>query len=159
MTPDEIGLLVMKVQSDDVLASDIRKFLHALMTDEEVRRNAKLVSGLSGLLEEDRRKYCRANVLMLLSSSSLGPTAKPDEYKWSTVTKAFVSSFYLNLTGTWSKHMKLAADEDVYRFQKQVRVALRKPGHTIPEMTISDVLASHVRVVEEFWGVRGYLVP
>ena len=153
MSPQEIGLLVMKIQDDDVLGSDKRRVISALMNDEEIRRNAKLVSTLSGLDVETRKRHCIANVLMLLTASALGPSGPPSD-TWVEVSTKFVSAFHICVSGPWKDHIT-AGDMSPLEFQRRVRMAGRKGSSLFPEQRISKTLAGHVQVLEEFWGVRG----
>lgn len=158
MSPEQIGLLVMKLQDDDVLASDMRKFINALMTDEEVRRNARLVSSLSGLPEETRRKHCSANVLMLLSASQLAPSAPPSEEGWRAAKPKFVQDFFTTTSGAWKDHMRPTETLSSMEFQRRVRSAGRKSSTPLPGQMLSSTLIGHVKVIEEFWGVVGLYV-
>jgi hypothetical protein len=157
MSPEQIGLLVMKIQADDVLASDMRKFISALMTDEEIRRNARLVSSLSGLPEETRRKHALANVLMLLSAQQLAPPQSAKKDRMVSVTPKFVESFHICVSGPWKEHMEFATSLSPMEFQQGVRAALKKTSSPMPGLRISKTLFGHVRVIEEFWGVVGYM--
>lgn len=158
MNSEEIGLLVMKLQDDDVLASDMRKFISALMSDEEIRANARLVAGLSGLPEDVRQKHCLANVLMLLSVTQLGPNAGPND-QWIKAKPTFVQKYFLMVGGPWAKHMRTVETMVPMEFQRRVRASLKTRGAgAVPEMQVSSLLFSHIRVLEEFWGVVGLLV-
>lgn len=158
MSPEQIGVLVMKIQADDVLASDMRKFISTLMTDEEVRRNARLVSTLSGLPEETRRKHALANVLMLLSAQQLAPPQDARKGEVVSVKPKFVESFHICISGPWKDHMEFASSISPMEFQQAVRSALKKTSSPMPGLRISKTLFEHVRVIEEFWGVTGYMV-
>ncbi len=156
MSPEEIGLLVLRIQDDDVLPSDMRKFLSALMQDEEIRRNARLVAALSGLPEEIRQKHCLAHVLTLLTASQLAPTELPKR-SWTRTTKRFGEKFFVCLSGPWKAHLYVdgmgAAPGP--RLVQKLR-GRRREG--LPEFQVSSELGQYIAAIEDFWGVRGYLV-
>lgn len=156
MTPDEIGLLVLKMQDDDVRASEMRTFIKALMTDEEIRRNARLVASLSGLPREVREQHCRANAMMLLSIGELGPTT--EAVQWHPTTKLFRESFYICIGGPWKAHIR-GTNDSPQEWQMRIRKLGTRRSSGMPELSVSEELLGHLRAVEDFWGVRGYLVP
>jgi len=157
MSPDELGLLVMKLQDDDVRQKDLRNFLTTITTDEEVRRNAKLVSGLSGLSEEVRQKHCLANIMVLLADSQLAPPANAaaiDEDRGTfKTTQLFSTRLASTITGPWRKHIKPDKEYSAAELQRRMRGA--RGAGPMPTLFISELLASHVRALEDFWGVRG----
>ena len=141
----------------------MRKLISALMRDEEVRRNAGLVSALSGLQEEVRQRHCLAHVLTLLTAKQLAPDAStepglaagPLSGAWVFTTPLFGEKFFVCLSGPWKDHLLVDGGKSSgARFLK-----LRGRSEPLPLFQVSSELAGHVRVIEEFWGVRGYLVP
>lgn len=152
MNADEIGLLVMKLQDDDVRPSDLRRFLQVLITDEEVRKNVKIVSTLSGLPTQTRVEHCLAGVMTLLSDSTLGPKKAYDETRHRT-TSLFSKKLLMCSTGPWREHIK--SDEKLSPVDLQRRMRGGRGVSPPPSLQISFELAQHIRVLEEFWNVRG----
>lgn len=155
MTPEEIGLLVIRIQNDDVLPSDMRRFLSALMQDEEIRRNARLVAALSKLPDEERVKYCLAHVLTLLTATQLAPPSDAEDWAQTETTQRFGEKFFVCLSGPWKKHIHVDGNPSAAQLVKQMRG--RKPTG-LPKIRVSKLLTMYVRAVQDFWGVPGLLV-
>jgi hypothetical protein len=153
VTSDELGLLVLKIQDDDVRQKDLRDFLRTITTDEEVRRNAKLVSGLSGLKEDVRTKHCLANVMVLLADSQLAPPPGDVEVVERKTTTLFSTKLAAIITGPWRKHIR--PDQVLSAAELQRRMRGGRGVSAVPTLYVSDLLASHVIALEDFWGVRG----
>lgn len=153
MTADELGLLVMKLQDDDVRQKDLRDFLITITTDEEVRRNAKLVSGLSGLSEDVRKKHCLANIMVLLADSHLAPPKGEDPIVEQKTTSLFSTKLVSIITGPWRKHIR--PEEELSAAELQRRIRGGRGASRLPALRISELLASHILALEDFWGVRG----
>jgi hypothetical protein len=158
MTPQEIGLLILKIQDDDVLASDVRRFLKILMTDEEVQRNARLAASLSGLSDDVRQGHCLSGILILLTAQALSPEIPPDG-QWRPTTELFSEKFFICLQGPWKEHIQngdpsLSAQD----FKKRIRSLGGRKSTGMPALKVSGVLAHRLSIIEEFWGVRGTFV-
>lgn len=155
ITAEEIGTLVLRVQDDDVRPSDLRKFLSAVLSDEEVRRNARLAGKLSGLDQEVRAKHCVANVLFMLSHGALAPTESA-EGEWHNTTVFFAQKFFFVINGPWRGHLRVdgqvptAAD-----ISKSLRKAKQK---RVTPLQVSTHLHRLLRALEEFWDVPSLLV-
>lgn len=153
MTPEEVGLLVMQIQDDDVRPSTLVKFLQVVTTDEEVRRNARLVSNLSGLAHDVRVDHCRANILTLLADSRLAPAAEPKEPPSTATSAEFGKRFSIIFTGPWKQHVYVEGRLSAGDLQKRLRGG--RGAAPMPPLKISRELATHVKTLEEFWGVTG----
>lgn len=150
MTDDELGLLILKVQADDVRPKDLRSFLIAVMNDEELRRNLKLAGKISGLTVDVRQKNCMANVLFLISHSTLGPDGTEEKPGMlHAMTPLFSEKFQVGRTSLWAKHFSAGVP---------IAAASKKgPRPAKPTLQISKHLFMLITALEDFWDVRGLL--
>lgn len=150
MNATEFGLLVLRVQEDDVRSHELRTFLRTLMTDPEVRRNARLVAGLADMDAKTRLQFLNANILMLLTHPALKPLASPTvAHPRLRATPEFLLRFAGVLGGTWASHFWF--DDDLSRIQRLARE--KKPALSSVLVGVSDELRSHLEVLCAFWGV------
>lgn len=156
MSPDEIGLLVLKIQDDDIRPSDLRKFLECILSDPEVRRNAGLAGKLSGLDKETRAKHCSANVMYLLSNAALAPTGDERPIFWMDTSTFFSEKFFFVLSGPWKEHLQVDGQKptaaDVLKARKRAKTTARLP------LRVSSHLAEMLKALEQFWDTEGLLL-
>jgi len=154
MNASEIGGLVLRLQDDDIKPFELRRFLLALIADEEIRRNARLAGRLSGLEREVRSKYCLANVVYLLSDALLAPTTAPSD-SWQPTTSFFSARSYALLWGPWRLHFRVGG---ALPTAAEIARARRSKNGTTPSVAVSSELTVFVKALEEFWDVEGLLL-
>ncbi len=153
MTDDELGLLVLRVQEDDVHPRDVRKFLLAMKNDPEVRRNAGLAGRLATASLDEKRKRCLANILLLLTDPALAPARGPATYPV-VMDSRMVQVFGSALLGPWVEHCQLVSGQTYLRpTAVLVRSMPKQPGKYV--LRISEELNTILDTLCVFWGVRG----
>jgi hypothetical protein len=171
MTPSELGLLVLRVQADDVRPHEVRKFLLAMKNDPEVRRNAGLAGRLAEISAEQRPKYLEANALLLLTDPALAPSSTPDFHPH-MITAAVTPTMGPALLGPWKAHFALkeggkmycpptAAQVQEMRRGAKTSTAVRvgrgmtagRSDHKY-EVWMSSELFEILAALKAFWGVR-----
>lgn len=154
MNAEDLGVLVFKIQDDDIRPSELRKFLEAVVQDEEVRRNAALVGKLSGLSPEVRRQHCLANSLFLLSHESLAPKQEASLHGWRNTTNLFADRHTHMLRGPWGQHIKQMGTPTMIR----VTSRSKKLVPSKPPLQVSKELTEFLKALENFWDVWGLLL-
>lgn len=148
MNDQELGELVVKIQADDVRPHDLSDFLEAVMNDAELRTNLKLAGKVADLDAEIREKNCAAQILFLLSYSTLSPTEKPDSEPKKETTRLFSEKFQVGTISGWKDHFSRGPG-----VPPPVRQNSKSPNR--PDLYISEHLYSLITSLEEFWDVRG----
>lgn len=153
MTPDELGLIVLRIQEDDVHPRDIRKFLLAMKNDPEVRSNAGIAGRLATASPEEKRRHCLANVRFLLTDPALAPRTHPPTYPV-VADSRMVTVLGSALLGPWVEHFRLEEGR-TYRHPTAVLVRdmPKQPGKYV--LRISEELNIILDALCTFWGVRG----
>lgn len=149
MTDQELGELVVKIQADDIRPRDLRAFLEAVINDKELRRNLKLAGQIANLEKDVRENNCAANILFLLTYSTLAPLEKPEEKPTTATTRAFAETFQVGTITGWKDHVEKAV-------AASTRETSSKPNK--PDLKISKELHTIVVALEEFWDCRGKYV-
>ena len=164
MTPEEAGALVLRLQDDDVLPFELRRFLRMLITDSEVRRNAKLAGQLSGLPQDTRRAHCIANALFLVTDPQLSPPEDVVPNPASQMLKkhrmlaADKRTFLSALHGNWRQHFILDGASPAFPSAAEVAKLRNKKNWKLPEIWVSSALAEYFTALEDFWDVREILL-
>jgi hypothetical protein len=164
VTPEEAGTLVLRLQDDDVLPFELRRFLRLLMTDPEVRRNARLAGQLSGLPQETRRAHCIANALFLVTDPQLSPPedAVPDPasqmLRKHRMLAADKRTFLPAMHGNWRQHLIMDGASPAFPSAAEIAKMRNKKGWKLPNVWVSSVLAEYFSALEDFWDVRDILL-
>jgi hypothetical protein len=141
MTPEEIGLIILKMQEDDIRIPEMRSFYKSLATNEAMRRNAALVGRLSTLNDGKRLEYCRAGILFCLASSDIAPGTKPAIAPSVKTHSSFSVNFSNQALGPWRAHM--LSDNT-----KPVAIKRQK---VVPTIYVSEELAQLLRAIQDLW--------
>lgn len=148
LNDQELGELVVKIQTDDVRPRELREFLLAVTQDAEMRRNLKLAGKVSHLERGVRERNCTANFLYLLSHSTLSPEGPPKRTPNLSTTRAFAEKFGIATIGAWKDHVNKSVTSSTPDPKN-------KKGPNKPNLVISSELHVLLAALEEFWDVRG----
>jgi C1A family cysteine protease len=127
MNTEELGLIFLKLQEDDVRIPEMRAFYDALVTREDMRRNAALVGRLCTLSEEERYSYAKAGLTVILASFDIRPTGPPGDISTFVEVSSSKAPSVLKLSqGNWKEHIKTNQKRALVSEElKQVIIALQ----------------------------------
>lgn len=164
MTPEEAGALVLRLQDDDILPFELRRFLRLLITDAEVRRNAKLAGQLSGLPVDTRKGHCVANALFLVTDPQLSPpeadvpNPASQMHRKHRMLAADKRTFLPALHGNWREHIIMSGSGPAFPSAAEVAKMRSKKNWKLPDIWVSSSLAEYFFALEDFWDVHEVLL-
>jgi len=147
MTVEEIGLLILKLQDDDVRIPEMRQFYRELCINEGMQRNAALVGRMCTLPEKTRKDYCTSGFLFCLASEDIASKAEPPNSIANRTKQTFVTKFYNQFRGPWRTHMREATTGAAITVSN---------GRRFREILLSPVLYTLLAAIEDLWNVRGH---
>jgi len=128
--------------SDDISPKEMRVVLRQLVDEEAFRLKCETIGHLAGGPEEDRQKFCRSLVSILMHK-----VVPPEEEACDMRHMVMRSRFHANF-----KRLPPEASWYPHLIRKNEQLVLLQDGGVL----VSKTLWSAVRAVEDLWNVRGH---